>query len=47
LTDYSRPEAIYKQFGVSKGNYKKALGALYKKRKIKLTKDTITLLAPN
>ena len=34
LTDYSPPEAIYRQFGVSKGNYKKALGLLYKKRRI-------------
>ena len=47
LTDYSPPEAIYKQYGVSKSNYKKALGALYKMRKISVTKDTITLLAPN
>lgn len=46
LTDYSPPETIYKQFGVSKGNYKKALGALYRKRKISLEKDRITLLAP-
>jgi predicted RNA-binding protein (virulence factor B family) len=44
LTDYSPPEAIYKQFGVSKGKYKKALGALYKKRKISLEKDKVTLL---
>jgi len=44
LTDYSPPEAIYKQFGVSKGNYKKALGFLYKKRRIDLERDKITLL---
>jgi predicted RNA-binding protein (virulence factor B family) len=44
LTDYSPPEAIYKQYGVSKGNYKKALGALYKQRMISVTKDKITLL---
>jgi hypothetical protein len=45
LTDYSPPEAIYRQFGVSKGNYKKALGLLYKKRRISVDKDKITLLS--
>ena len=44
LTDYSPPEAIYRQFGVSKGNYKKALGLLYKKRRISVSKDKIALL---
>jgi predicted RNA-binding protein (virulence factor B family) len=44
LTDYSPPRAIYKQYGVSKSNYKKALGALYKQRMISMTKDKITLL---
>lgn len=44
LTDYSPPQAIYKQYGVSKGSYKKALGALYKKRLIKLSKESVTLL---
>mgnify|MGYP001814708537 CR=1 FL=1 len=44
LTDYSPPAAIYKQYGVSKGNYKKALGKLYKQRRISVTKDKITLL---
>ncbi len=43
LTDYSSPEAIYQQFGVSKGNYKKALGALYKQRLIVVTKTNIKL----
>jgi len=46
LTDYSPPEAIHEQFGVSKGNYKKALGTLYKKRIISLARDKITLLQP-
>ena len=46
LTDYSPPEAIYRQFGVSKGNYKKALGALFKQRLISVTKDEIKLLVP-
>ena len=44
LTDYSPPELIYRQFGVSKKNYKKALGRLYKERRISLAKDRITLL---
>lgn len=44
LTDYSAPELIYEQFGVSKKNYKKALGRLYKERRISLAKDRITLL---
>ena len=44
LTDYSPPEAIYKQYGVSKGNYKNALGKLYKQRRISLARDKITLL---
>ncbi len=44
LTDYSPPDAIYKQYGVSKGNYKKALGKLYKQRRISLAKDKISLL---
>jgi predicted RNA-binding protein (virulence factor B family) len=44
LTDYSPPQAIYKAFGVSKGKYKKALGKLYKQRRITVGKDKITLL---
>jgi predicted RNA-binding protein (virulence factor B family) len=44
LTDYSPPEDIYNQYGVSKSNYKKALGKLYKQRLIKVEKDKITLL---
>ncbi len=44
LTDYSPPEAIYRQYGVSKGSYKKALGALYKQRRISLTKNRVSLL---
>ena len=44
LTDYSPPEEIYKQYGVSKGNYKKALGKLYKQRRISVAKDQIALL---
>jgi predicted RNA-binding protein (virulence factor B family) len=44
LTDYSPPHAIYKRYGVSKGNYKKALGSLYKQRLISVSKEKITLL---
>ena len=46
LTDYSPPQAIYKQFGVSKGKYKKALGKLYKQRRISLSRDKVMLLGP-
>ena len=44
LTDYSPPDAIYNEYGVSKGNYKKALGKLYKQRRISVTKDRISLV---
>ena len=44
LTDKSKPEDIYKQFAVSKSNYKKAIGGLYKKRLISIDKDKIQLL---
>lgn len=45
LTDKSSPEEIYKQFGVSKKAYKKALGALYKRRHIVIQKDQIKLVS--
>ncbi|QEY16209.1 GntR family transcriptional regulator [Cellvibrio sp. KY-GH-1] len=44
LTDKSEPDAIYKAFNVSKGNYKNALSLLYKQRKILIEKDKITLV---
>ncbi len=44
LTDKSPPEAIYQQYAVSKANYKKALGRLYKQGLIKLGKAQITLV---
>lgn len=44
LTDKSEPEAIYKAFNVSKGNYKNALSLLYKQRKILIQSDKITLV---
>ena len=44
LTDKSPPEDIYQVFGVSKASYKKALGQLYKQRRITIEKHQITLL---
>lgn len=43
LTDVSSPEDIFARYQVSKGNYKKALGQLYKDNKITLNDGTITL----
>ncbi len=47
LTDRSSPKQIMDQFGVSKGSYKKALGALYKQKLIEIGKDHITLVKEN
>ncbi len=44
LTDKSEPDAIYKAFHVSKGNYKNALSLLYKQRKILIEPTQITLV---
>ena len=44
LTDYSPPADIYEQYKVSKGDYKKALGALYKAHKIEVSRDKITII---
>lgn len=44
VTDKSPAEDIFARFQVSKSNYKKALGQLYKDKKILLTKDKITLI---
>lgn len=44
LSDKSSPEDIYRIFQVSKKNYKKALGALYKQKRIAIADDKITLL---
>jgi len=44
LTDKSSPDDIYQCFAVSKKNYKKAIGMLYKKRLIRIEEDKITLL---
>jgi len=43
VTDKSPKEDIYDMFGVSKKTYKKAVGSLYKKRLILITKDGIKL----
>lgn len=44
LTDKSSPDDIYKQFKVSKKSYKKALGALYKRKLILIGKDGVSLV---
>jgi uncharacterized protein len=44
LTDKSAPEEIYEIFNVSKSNYKKALGTLYKEKRILLEKDSVSLV---
>lgn len=43
LTDKSPPEDIYTIFAISKKNFKKAVGALYKRRLITIDGDGITL----
>lgn len=43
LTDKSRPEDIYKQYQVSKSNYKKALGRLYKQGLVTLSREKVVL----
>ncbi|MCW8850349.1 MAG: S1-like domain-containing RNA-binding protein [Melioribacteraceae bacterium] len=45
ITDKTSPEIISKMFGVSKKTYKKAIGALYKRKHIILEKDGIRLIA--
>ena len=44
LTDSSTPDDIYRQFGVSKASYKRALGRLYRQRRIVIEKQQITLV---
>ena len=43
VTDKSSPKDIYELFGASKKTYKKAIGGLYKERKITLEKDGVRL----
>jgi len=47
LCDHSAPDDIYKQYAVSKGNYKKALGGLLKQGKIVIHPDYIALAQPS
>jgi uncharacterized protein len=44
LTDKSNPEAIKEQLQMSKKNFKKAVGALYKKKLIEIKSDGIYLV---
>jgi len=44
LTDKSPPDAIAKQFGVSKSSYKKALGKLYQRRLVLIEKHQVSLV---
>ncbi len=44
LTDKSPAEEISKRFNVSKNAYKKALGSLYKQKRISLDKTKVTLI---
>ena len=44
VTDKSAPEAISEMFGVSKKTYKKALGALYKRKAISIETNAIRLI---
>jgi predicted RNA-binding protein (virulence factor B family) len=44
VTDTSAPEIIYDLFGVSKKTFKKAIGALYKKRRILIESNGIRLI---
>ncbi|MCY1389019.1 CvfB-like winged helix domain protein [compost metagenome] len=43
ISDKSPPEQISQQFGVSKGNFKKAIGGLYKQGLITILDDRIEL----
>ncbi len=43
ITDKSAPDDIYAAFGVSKKNYKRALSALYKQRRIVIESDRVIL----
>jgi predicted RNA-binding protein (virulence factor B family) len=44
VTDKSEPDEIAKMFGLSKKNFKKAIGTLYKKRMIKILDNGIQLV---
>ena len=44
LSDKSSPDDIKKALQMSKKNFKRAIGSLYKQKKIKITEDAILLL---
>ena len=44
VTDNSPPEDIYSLFGISKKTFKKAIGALYKKRRITIDNNAVKLV---
>lgn len=44
ITDKSNPDIIRARLGMSKKSFKKALGNLYKKKKVLLDKDKVTLV---
>ena len=44
LSDKSAPELIYEKFGISKKAFKRAVGDLYKQRKITIEKDGIRIV---
>jgi len=44
LSDKSSPDDIYKRFQVSKKNFKRALGSLYKQRLIKISPEYIEII---
>ena len=44
FTDHSSPDEIHSEFGISKKAFKKALGTLYKLRRVKIQDDGIELI---
>jgi predicted RNA-binding protein (virulence factor B family) len=44
FSDKSKPEIIYKEFQVSKKAFRRAVGMLYKERKITITPENITIV---
>ena len=46
LTDHSPPEQIRQRLGLSKKVYKKAIGALYRERRVRLDDDGVRLIQP-
>ena len=44
VTDNTAPEIIYRLFGVSKKTFKKAIGVLYKKRRILIESNGVRLI---